>query len=158
MHGHTLRLTMLLKVQQAIRDQRRQALAEVLKQEQLLTHRLLALDEELIGRRLATEDIAGPTPVVIQRWLESDGCDSALIARRGVLKRELGELLAEVDRRQQALLAAETELRAMENLHDQQGSIHVEHQQCLQPHQRNGAVLGQPDDFALDCPRHIRDN
>jgi hypothetical protein len=137
MHGHTLRLTMLLKVRQAIRDQRRQALAEVLRQEQLLTHRLLALDEELIGRRTAVEEEDSSRTLVVQRRLEAESRENSLIARRGALKRDLGELLQEVDRRQQALLAAETELRAMENLHDQQSTVHAADQHCMQSRARN---------------------
>jgi len=120
MHGHTLRWTMLLKVRQAVRDQRRQALAEIMKQEQLLTHRLLALDEELIELERSFEGTAAFEPVVAQRRLDTKAFESSLASRRRALKQELSQLLGEVDRHQQALLAAETELKAMENLHAQQ--------------------------------------
>jgi flagellar export protein FliJ len=138
MHNHTFRFAMLLKVRQAVRDQRRQALAEVLQAEQLLTHRLLALDEEIIGLE---KESPGAGPIVVQRLIESNRYHDSLLARRRTLKLELTDLLQEVDRRQQSLLAAETELKALENLQDRQQSIHAEHQQRLQAREMDEVAL-----------------
>ena len=141
MHGYTFRFAMLLKVRQAVRDQRRQALAEVMQAEQLLAHRLLALDEELIGLRNDTADAAGPGPIVIERVIDMSRYQESLLARRRALKMELTDLLCEVDRRQQALVAAETELRAMEKLQDRQHAIHAEHQQRMQAREMDEIAL-----------------
>lgn len=141
MHGYTFRFAMLLKVRQAVRDQRRQALAEVMQAEQLLTHRLLALDEELIGLRNDATDATAPGPIVVQRVIDMGRYQESLLARRRTLKQELTELLCEVDRRQQALLAAETELKAMEKLQDRQHIIHAEHQQRLQEREMDEIAL-----------------
>jgi len=141
MHGHTFRFAMLLKVRQAVRDQRRQALAEVMHAEQLLTHRLLALDDELIGLNVQTQDANRPGPIVVQRLIDVGRYQDSLLSRRRALKQELAELLLEVDRRQQALLAAETELKAMEKLQDRQQTIHAEHQQRMQARELDEVAL-----------------
>lgn len=141
MQTHTFRFTMLLKVRRAVRDQRRQALAEVMQAEQLLTHRLLALDEQLIELRQDAAAASGPGPMVVHRLVEVGRYQDTLLSRRRELKQELVDLLAEVDRRQQALAAAETELKAMEKLQDRQQVLHAEHQQRLQTRELDEVAL-----------------
>lgn len=144
MQGHTFRFAMLLKVRQAVRDQRRQALAEVMQAEQRVTHRLLALDEELIGLKDSATDAIGPGPLVVQRLIDMSRYQDSLIVRRRTLKQELADLLCEVERRQKALLAAETELKAMEKLQDRQLTIHAEHQQRLQDREMDEVASRSP--------------
>jgi flagellar protein FliJ len=119
------RLATLLKIREGVRDERRAELATAYVAEQKLRERREAIQAEL-NEHLAEQQqsVSRGAAVDVDRLLSTHRYQLVLRAEMTVLDRQ-GEMLAsEIDKRRQALVAADREVRALEKLKDSQYERH----------------------------------
>jgi flagellar protein FliJ len=130
------RLTTLLKIREGVRDERRAELATAYLAEQKLRERRDAaqaeLDEHLSEQQ---QSLSQGAAVDVDRLLSTHRYQLVLRAEITVLDRQAEMLAAEIEKRRQALVAADREVRALEKLKDsqferhRQGELLAEHKQ-----------------------------
>lgn len=110
------RLATLLKLRERLRDERRGQLAEALKLDDELRSRVHALDDELRGAlRLQAPE---PGAINVDRLLDATRYELVLRAEQGQLRAQQAALAAELEKRREALAAADREVRALERLRE----------------------------------------
>lgn len=119
------RLATLLKLREGIRDERRAELATAYLAEQKLRDRRnevqTELDEHLAEQQLSVSQGAA---VNVDRLLNTHRYQLVLRAEITVLDRQSEMLAGEIEKRRQALVAADREVRALEKLKESQVERH----------------------------------
>ena len=118
------RLATLLKVREADRDQLRAKLAEAYEAEQLLETQRAALRTELVQLQIATRQLLTHSRPDMNRLLESQRYQAVLKARQKTLVEQADVLAAEVERRREAVVEADQQVRVLEKLRDRQLDDH----------------------------------
>lgn len=118
------RLTTLLKLREAERDERRRQLAEGLRAAETLQERINETQAELDGLRGIYGDAAKPGPVVLDRLLDAQRYESVVRAQLNVFKDQSIRVAEEVQRRRQILIEADRDVRILEKLRDKQQQRH----------------------------------
>lgn len=118
------RLAALLRLREATRDERRAALAEAYRVDDVLRQRLDGVAGELNGLKIAWRQAAGPGIVDVDRLVESQRYELALRSRQAELERQRENVAAEIQRRRQALIEADREVRVLEKLRERQAEQH----------------------------------
>lgn len=118
------RLATLLKLREATRDERRTELAEAYRADDILVQRLQEIRGELSATSAECRKAAGPGAVNIDLLIESQRYEVTLRAyeRQTLAQRE--RLAAEIERRREALLAADREVKVLEKLREHQIERH----------------------------------
>jgi flagellar protein FliJ len=118
------RLATLLKLREATRDERRAELAEAYRADDILQERLDQIHGELDAMKSGCRKAVGPGAVNIDLLIESQRYEVTLRAyeKQALAQRE--RLAAEIERRREALLAANREVRVLEKLRDHQLERH----------------------------------
>jgi flagellar protein FliJ len=124
MADFTFRLTTVLRLREAARDERRIELAESQRAEQALRQQLDELQAEWTRLIATTRDAARPGLVVIDRLADAHRYRQALEIRRRQLDAHRAELAAEIERRREALLKADRDVRTLERLREVQRLHH----------------------------------
>lgn len=118
------RLATLLRLHEATRDQRRVELAEVQRADAELERRLtqVAVEQE----RLQTEcrSIASPGQVELQPLVHSQQYAAALRRQESSLNEQRQALAVEIERRRQAVVEADREVRTLEKLREGQADAY----------------------------------
>lgn len=141
MAAYRFRLETLQKVREAKRDQGRAALAEAFRAEETLAaNRAELAAEELALRQLQQSATAGRY-LDVNRLLEALRYELLLKARGQDLAKRGALLAAEIERRRQALVEADRDVRVLELLDERH---HREHE-----HRRAQLELKQLDEAAL---------
>jgi len=120
MQGFTFRLATLLRVREAARDERRMELAEACRVDDLLRRQSDGLAEEMGRLRKGCRVAAGPGTVDVDRLVEAHRYELALRARSHTVARQREVVATEIERREQALVEANREVRVLEKLRDRQ--------------------------------------
>jgi flagellar protein FliJ len=112
------RLATLLKLREATRDERQAELTEAYRADDILVERLQQILGELDAAFAECRKAAGPGAVNIDLLIESQQYEVTLRAyeKQTLLQRE--RVGAEIERRREALLAANREVRVLEKLRD----------------------------------------
>jgi flagellar protein FliJ len=120
------RLTTLLKLREATRDERRAELAEAYRADDILVERLRQIHDELKGIGEACRKAIGPGAVNVDLLIESQRYEVLLRSyeKQTLQQREL--LAQEIERRREALLVANREVRVLEKLREHQLEQHRE--------------------------------
>ncbi len=118
------RLAALLRLRQALRDQRREALAEAYRVDELLGSQLACLAEELASLGEQCRRAAGPGTVNVDRLLEAQRYELALKARQCRLQEQRRQVAEEIERRREALAEADRGVRVLEKLRQRQAARH----------------------------------
>jgi flagellar FliJ protein len=118
------RLSPVLQVREAARDERRTALGEAYRADELLRQRLEAVEAELQRLRGLAREAARPGPVDVDRLVEAQRYALRLRSAQAQILRQREELAAEIQRRRQALLVADREVRVLEKLRQRQADRH----------------------------------
>lgn len=117
---NTFRLATLLKLREATRDERRGALAEAFRAEEMLAESERAVEDEFAALaedyRMATR----PGRINVDLLLAHQRREALLVAQRREYARQREVLLAEIDRRRESLAAADREVRTLEKLRERQ--------------------------------------
>jgi len=114
------RLAPLLKLRAATRGERRAALAEAYRVDEVLRQRLAAVAGELQALGAERRRLAAPGAVNVDRLVESQRYEIVARAQEAQLVRQREGVAAEIQRRRQALVEADREVRVLEKLRDRQ--------------------------------------
>jgi flagellar export protein FliJ len=120
------RLATLLRLRETTRDERRAELAAAYRADQVLQRQLVRLSAELEELKAAARRAAGPGKVNVEQLVEAQRYQRTIESRQGQVNEERAALAAEIERRRQALLAAEREVRTLEKLRE---TRHARHRQ-----------------------------
>jgi flagellar protein FliJ len=118
------RLSTLLRIRYATRDERRGALADAYRVDGLLRDRLLAVGGELDQLKDQCRQAAGPGDVDVDRLVEAQRFELTLRHQQRQILRQRETVAAEIDRRQQALVEADREVKVLERLREKQAEAH----------------------------------
>jgi len=117
---YRFRLATLLRIREAARDERRAQLAEALRAEQVLSDRQNQLGAELQGLKQRYRSAAEPGSVSIDKLLDAQRYEFVVKAEIEVIREQAHKLTAEVNRRREALVAADREVRVLEKLREKE--------------------------------------
>jgi flagellar FliJ protein len=136
-------LATLLRLREATRDKCRVELAEARRADEELRVEL----EQMMAERRRLEDecrrAIGPGAVDVDELVEAYRYAAALRAREERLRQERETLATEVDRRRQALLAADRDVKVLEKLRERRQAQH-----CLEEERQ---LAKQLDEAALQA-------
>jgi flagellar export protein FliJ len=143
MGKYQFRLATLRKVRQAARDQRRSALAEAFRAEELLTAKRAELAAEAAELRDAQRSAIGERYLDVNRLLEAQRYELLLKARGEELAKQSALVAAEIERRRQSLVAADRDVRVLDRLDERHRREHERHQARLESRQLDECALTQ---------------
>ena len=118
------RLAALLRIRESTRDQRRVELAEAQRTDAELHGRLAQLDEERKQLQGEFRKVAGPGQVDIARLVETQRYTATLRSQEIELQEQRRTLAEEIERRRQALIEADRQVRMLETLREKQLGMH----------------------------------
>jgi flagellar export protein FliJ len=124
MADFTFRLTTVLRLREAARDERRMELTETERAERALRRQLEQLHAEWDRLLSTAREAARPGTVAIDRLADAHRYRQTLEARRRQISAQRAELAAEIERRREALLKADRDVRMLERLRDAQQLRH----------------------------------
>ncbi len=133
------RLATVLKLREAARDERRGQLAEAYLAEKKLRERRELVEEELADLKRASGQAASGE-VDVDSLLAANRFEAILRAEIQVIRHHENTLAAEIEKRRQALMAADRDVRVLEKLEQTQ---HYRHRQ-----QEAGVLMKQLDEVA----------
>lgn len=113
------RLATLLKLRLDERDRRRNDLAQAMEAERVLQTRLADLDQEIAAVR-ANSAATKLGPINVDDLLQSNRYELMLRAQRKGLEGQIAQVRAEIERRRQALVEADRNVRVLEKLRERQ--------------------------------------
>jgi len=118
------RLATFLRLREAFRDDRRAELAEAYRADDLVAGRQTEVARELLSLEDECRRAAGPGPVQVDLLLEAQRYEILLKAHAQQLGRQRDLLAAEIERRRQALVHANRDVRVLEKLREHQAAGH----------------------------------
>jgi len=129
------RLATLLRLREAARDQRRSELAEAHRVDEVLHARAEGVRRELEWLKDRCRRAAGPGTVNVDQLVEGQRYELTLKAQGTQIQRQREMVVQEIQRRREALLAADRDVRVMEKLREKQAQQHREEEE-RQEHKR----------------------
>jgi flagellar protein FliJ len=118
------RLATLLRLRESARDECRVLLAEAQRAYRDLQNRLASLAARQARLQDECRRAAGPGEVDVVRLVEAQQYAAVLWAEEAELEQQRLALAAEIDRRRQALVEADREVRTLEKLRENQFQTH----------------------------------
>jgi len=119
------RLATLLRLREAARDERRNLLAEALRAEELVVRRIAELDGELAALRAQRLHAARPGETVdVDSLNDTARYEMILKLERQSADQQRQVVAAEAEKRREALVAADREVRVLERLRETQLERH----------------------------------
>ncbi len=142
MSRRPFRLTTLKRLREAERDRRRGELADALAADALLLERIERLGREADAWRQQTRHAAAGT-VDVDQWAQANRYRWLMRAQQQQLQEQRKKLEGEIERRRQALVEADRELKVVEKLeqrHDEAERLAALHsEQKMLDEMGNGA-------------------
>lgn len=118
------RLATLLRLREAARDERRAQLAQAYRAEELLEQQKHAVEAALAEVWDQARSAAGPGEVDVDRLIEARRFELVLLAQKQHLAHQQELVRSEIERRRQALVEANREVRILEHLREKQWQRH----------------------------------
>ena len=118
------RLATLLRLHEAARDQRRGQLAEAFRAEETLRGRLSELEFDLLELKRQYRQSTSSGPLDVDRLIDAQRYELLLTAEQQAVERQGAALAVEIDKRREALAAADREVRVLEKLRETQALRH----------------------------------
>lgn len=118
--AHAFRLATLLKLREATLDERRGALAEAFRADAMLGESIQAVEKEFADLALEYREATRPGPVNVDRLLDCQRREALLVVQRKEYARQRELLLAEIERRREALALADRDVKTLEKLREKQ--------------------------------------
>lgn len=125
----SFRLATLLRLREATRDEHRNALANVLRDDALLATRAQQLTAEMSRLRASTGCEVRPGLLNVDRLRDAQRYESQLRAEEQSIAVERAALAEVIEQRRLELVAADTEVRTLEKLREAGLSRHQQEQQ-----------------------------
>ncbi|HEX3998325.1 MAG TPA: flagellar export protein FliJ [Pirellulales bacterium] len=126
MANFQFRLATLLRLREAWRDERRAHLADAQRAEQLILERIATIDDELTAGRRQYVDAARARSVDVDLLTDLARYEMILKAQRQSADQQRQAVVAEMQKRRAALVAADRDVRVLEKLRDSQQQRHDE--------------------------------
>jgi flagellar protein FliJ len=120
MAGFIFRLTVLLRLRESRRDECRTALAEAYRVDDVLAKQIEGLEREFDALRRFCRLKASPGTVDVNRLVEAQRYELVTRAQQRRLAEQRQQVAAEIERRRQALVEADREVRVLEKLRERQ--------------------------------------
>jgi flagellar protein FliJ len=139
------RLESLLKLRLAERDHRREELANAYRADQVLQQRLASVREEIVDTQRLSKACSAPGTVHVDKLLHSHRYELILVGQLQQIHRQRQLIANEIDRRRQALVEADQELRILEKLREKHATAFAYHE-----HKADIRLL---DEMALRCKK-----
>jgi flagellar FliJ protein len=118
------RLATLLRIQEAARDQRRSELAEAFRAEQTLRERMQGLEKQFDELKQQYRQSGESGQVNVDRLIDVQRYELVLSVEQQLLRQHEAALAQEIEKRRQALVAADREVRVLEKLREKQHERH----------------------------------
>jgi flagellar export protein FliJ len=129
MSKYRFRLETLEKLRIAERDQRRAALADGYRAEQILVDQRMALAAESAALRESQRTALASPYMNINQIVEAQRYDSVLYAQQNLLKEQAARLAVEVERRRLAVVEADRAVRVLDKLDERRRDEHRKQQE-----------------------------
>jgi flagellar FliJ protein len=120
------RLTPLLRLRESVRDERRSALAEAYHALDIIGDRQTALEREIEALADEFRRSSAPGSLDVDRLIRRHRHELLLRGQQQQFARQQAILLAEIERRREALVAADRDVRVLEKLRQRQAQRHAE--------------------------------
>ena len=120
MTAFRFRLTSVLKLREATRDERRAQLAEAYAAEEKLRARRRTIEADLAGLNQLRQERTATGPVNIDLFVSASRYEAILRHELAAIAGHEATLAAEIERRRQALMVADHEVRMLEKLREKQ--------------------------------------
>lgn len=114
------RLATLLKLNEQARDQRQRMLADAQQAVALLENRIEQIESDLENVKQQTTDIVQQTTINPDAWADQQRYRFLLQSQKAQLVDQKGQFEQEVERRQNALMAADQEVKKLEKMRDRE--------------------------------------
>jgi flagellar export protein FliJ len=124
------RMATLLKLREATRDERQAELAEAYRADDILNARLEQIRGEFKEIMAGCRKAASPGAVNIDHLIESQRYEVTLRVYERQTLGQKQQLAKEIERRREALLAANREVRVLEKLREHQMERHQDEENC----------------------------
>jgi flagellar export protein FliJ len=118
------RLATLQKLREANRDQLRASLAEAYQAQQLLSEQMRAVENEQIQLAASRRSCLQNATLDVNQLLNAQRYAAVLKGQLTTMQQQSELLAQEVEKRRQALVGADQQVRVLEKLHDRQRSLH----------------------------------
>lgn len=127
------RLKTLLRMREAVRDERRGELAEAYRAEEALLARMREVERDLEALKVHSRRGMAPGVLDVDALIDAQRYELLLLAQKQGLQQHQEALAAEIERRRQALVAADREVRVLEKLREVRRQEHLreEHRQDI---------------------------
>lgn len=135
------RLAPVQRLRENARDQRRRELADALEAERTIEQRQRELEAEIEVTVLQRREASGVGPVNVEDLANSRRYELTLQAMKYDLLSKLQMVRSEIERRRQALVYADQQVRVMEKLAETQLSEYETIQSKLEDREIDGAAL-----------------
>jgi flagellar FliJ protein len=116
------RLESLLRLRMAERDRRREEVANAYRADQVLQQRQEAVEQELAETQRQTKQRSAPGTIHVDGLLNTHRYELVLTAQRQQIQRQRQVIATEMERRRQALVEADRDLRILEKLREKHAS------------------------------------
>jgi flagellar FliJ protein len=124
MTSFRFRLDTLLRLRIADRDQRRADLAKALRALEMLRAEERAIAEQQAAAAENARQLKSPGVADVDALLQTHRFELALATQRRTLASQISQVQAEADRRRQALVEADRQVRVLEKLRERQAAAH----------------------------------
>ncbi len=114
------RLTTLLRIREGERDECRSRLADAERAEEIVEARIEEIGAEIVAVRQEAVRLSRGGPVDVDQLMEAQRFELLLMADRQASQEQLKLIAAEVERRREAVVAADREVRILERLRETQ--------------------------------------
>ena len=125
------RLETLLRLRDSVRDERRAELAQAYHAGEILEQRQHEIEDELGNLAQQSRKAASPGPMDVDRLLDVRRYELVLRSQQQLAGQQQEALDAEIERRRQAVVEANREVRVLETLREKQQDRH-RHEQTRQ--------------------------
>jgi flagellar export protein FliJ len=133
------RLAALQRLREAARDERRAQLAEVFRLAESLAEQKRQVVENL--RDVARSRAISAGVVDVEKLLAATRYEAVLMVEQGQLERQAAAVAVEIEKRREALVAADRDVRALEKLREAQQARHRAEQEQKSIKQLDEAAL-----------------
>ena len=128
MTNFRFRLATVLKLRERERDNRREELSKAYQAADILREKRETVDQQIIELQDHVRDLAGEGPLNVETVMSAKRHELQLKTEQAELQQHGQQLAQEIERRHEALIQADRELRCLEKLRDRQHAEHAKRQ------------------------------
>lgn len=134
------RLATLLKLREQTRDERRRELAQAFEAERILRERAATLQTDIEATRQRARG-ASMGEINVETLLTARRYELTVKGELKEVNGQIAQVLEEIDRRRQALLEADRDVKVLEKLRELQAAQHAAQEQRRENHQLDEAGI-----------------